>query len=77
MNDRSASGGKEGKMNLELSQEDLILMEFLLSKEESETHVAIHHCRNSDFKDHLKHYYEHVGELLARIRNETQVIQRS
>ena len=55
-------------MNLELSQEDLKLLEFLLSKEESEIHVAIHHCRNNDFKEYLKHHFEHIGELLTRIR---------
>ena len=55
-------------MNLELSHEDLKLLEFLLTKEESELRVAIHHCRNNDFKEYLKHHLAHIGKLLARIR---------
>ena len=58
-------------MNLELSQEDLELMDFLLSKEESEIRVAIHHCRNQDFKEYLKQHCEHTCELLTRIRDVT------
>ena len=37
-------------MNLELSQADLTLMDFLLSKEESETRVAIHHSETKIIK---------------------------
>ena len=69
--------GKEVKMNLELSQEDLELLEFLLTKEEKEISVEIHHCRNSNFKDYLRHSSEHIGKLLARIRNETQFTQQT
>jgi predicted metallo-beta-lactamase superfamily hydrolase len=68
---------KGGKMKLEFSHEDLELMYFLLSKEESETIVEIHHCRNFDFREYLKQHYEHIKELLVRIRNANQVIPQS
>lgn len=64
-------------MNLELSQQDLELIDFLLSKEENETRIAIHHCRNYDFKEYLKRHYELTSILLTRIRNEVKVIQQS
>ena len=61
-------------MNVEFSHEDLMLMDFILSKEESEAHTEIHHCRNLDYKEYLKEQYEHTRDLLARIRNALQVI---
>ena len=61
-------------MNVELSHEDLMLMELILSKEESEAHVEIHHTRNLDYKEYLKKQQEHVRDLLARIRNALQDI---
>ena len=64
-------------MLLEFSHEDLELMYFLLSKEESETIVEIHHCRNFDFREYLKQHCEHIKDLLARIRNANQVISQS
>jgi len=71
------STGKEDRMNIDLSKKDLILIDYLLSKEESEIHVAIHHCRNNDFKDYLKHYCDSIVELMSRVRNEIQVNQES
>jgi hypothetical protein len=68
---------KGGKMKLEFSHEDLELMYFLLSKEESEIIVEIHHCRNFDFRDYLRQHYEHINDLLARIGNANQVISQS
>ena len=59
-------------MNIELSQKDLLLMDFMLSKEESETHIALRHCRNLDFKDSLKEHIEHVRDLQTRIKDSAQ-----
>jgi hypothetical protein len=56
-------------MNVELSKEDLELMNMLLAKEEVETRVEIHHCRNREYKDFLKEREKHVGDLLASVKN--------
>jgi hypothetical protein len=60
---------KEGDMNIELSKEDLMLIDMLLSKEEGMTRVEIHHCKFHDYKNMLKEREKHIGDLLARIRN--------
>lgn len=66
----------EGDMDIELSKEDLMFIEMLLSKEESMTRVEIHHCKFHDYKNMLKERERHIGDLLTRIRNTLAVINR-
>jgi len=61
-------------MNVEFSQEDLELIDFALSKEESEVYEEIRHCRNPNYKEDLKEQYKRTRELLTRIRNPMQAI---
>jgi hypothetical protein len=63
-------------MNVDLSKEDLMLIEMLLSKEEGMTRVEIHHCFSHDYKNFLKEREKHIGDLLARIRNASAVINQ-
>jgi len=56
-------------MNIELSKEDLMLIDMLLSKEEGMTRVEIHHCFSHDYKKFLKERERHIGDLIARIKN--------
>jgi hypothetical protein len=56
-------------MNVDLSKEDLTLIDMLLSKAEGATVVEIHHCKFSEYKDFLKKREKHIGDLLARIKN--------
>jgi len=55
-------------MNIDLSKEDLQLMDMLLSKAEGATAVEIHHCKFSEYKNFLKQREKHIADLLARIR---------
>jgi len=56
-------------MNVELSKEDLQLLDMLLAKEEVQTRVEIHHCKYHEYKDFLKKREKHVGDLLASVKN--------
>ena len=56
-------------MNVELSKEDLQLIDMLLAKEEVETRVEIHHCKHHEYKDFLKKREKHVGDLLVSVKN--------
>jgi len=62
-------------MNVELSKEDLILLDMLLSKEEGKTRVEIHHCSNHDYKNFLKEREKQISNLLARIKNAIAAIK--
>jgi len=55
-------------MNVEFSKEDLQLLDMLLSKEEGETRVEIHHCRDSEYKDFPREREKQIGDILARIK---------
>ena len=55
-------------MTLNLGKDELTLMQMLLSKEEGDTRVEIHHCRDHEYKDYLKQRERCVEELLARVR---------
>lgn len=55
-------------MNIDLSKEDLQLMDMLLSKAEGATAVEIHHCKFSEYKNFLKQREKHIADLLTRIR---------
>jgi hypothetical protein len=63
-------------MNVELTKDDLILLDMLLSKEEGQTRVEIHHCHYHEYKDFLKEREKHIGDLLTRIRNALAVINQ-
>ena len=56
-------------MSIELSKEDLMLIDMLLSKAESVTRIEIHHCKHHEYKDFLKKREKHVGDLLASVKN--------
>jgi hypothetical protein len=62
-------------MNVDLSKEDLTLIDMLLSKAEGATAVEIHHCKFNEYKDFLKQREKHIGDLLARIRNALAAIK--
>jgi len=62
-------------MNIDVSKEDLQLIDMLLSKAEGATAVEIHHCRVSEYKDFLKQREKHIADLLARIRNALAAIK--
>lgn len=55
-------------MNLEITKEDVMLLEELLSKEIKELPVEIHHTFHREFKDHLKDKQHKVEELLGRVK---------
>ncbi len=53
---------------MELSRENLTLLDMLLSKAEVETRIEIHHCRTYGFKDYLKKREEEIGTLRTGIK---------
>ena len=56
-------------MNIDVSKEDLQLIDMLLSQAEGVTAVEIHHCKFSEYKDFLKQREKRIADLLSRIRN--------
>jgi hypothetical protein len=56
-------------MNIELSKDDLALIEMLLAQEESEINIEIHHCRNISYKEYLHERQIEIHDILERIRN--------
>ena len=55
-------------MNLDLSKDDLAILEELLSKEFDDLSVEIHHCKTNKFKNFLKEKQTLVEELLGRVK---------
>lgn len=56
-------------VNLEVTKEELALIKMLLSREEAETRIEIHHARRSfDYRDYLKTREKEVHELLERLQ---------
>jgi len=55
-------------MNMELSQNEVEIIEELLSIEMNTLPVEIHHCRTADYKDMLKSKQRIVSELLDKIK---------
>jgi hypothetical protein len=55
-------------VNLEVSKEELGLINMLLKKEEVITRIELHHARTYAFKDILKERDKIVMELLERIK---------
>ncbi len=56
-------------MNVELSKDDLMLMDMLLSKAESTTLIEIHHCFDYHYKNYLKEREKHIENLLERLKS--------
>lgn len=54
-------------MTIDVSKEDLSLLQMLLGKAEVETRVEIHHAKIFDYKDFLKKRENHIHELLEKI----------
>jgi hypothetical protein len=60
-------------MNVEFSTDDLKLLEMLLSKEEGQARIEIHHCHYHEYKNHLKEREKRISEMLARVRNSLMI----
>jgi hypothetical protein len=56
-------------MTVNLTKEDAALLEMLLTKEEGDTRVEIHHCRDHEYKEYLKAREKRLGDLLARVKD--------
>ena len=56
-------------MDLELSEGELKLLEMLLSKEDGQTRIEIHHCRYHEYKQYLKEREQQITGLLERVRS--------
>ena len=55
-------------MNLELSKDEIDIIKMMLSKEEVETRVEIHHANRSfEFRDYLKDRQKMIHNLLGKI----------
>ena len=55
-------------INLELKKEELILIKRLLTREEAETQIGIHHARRSrDYRTHLESREKEIQDLLEKI----------
>ncbi len=56
-------------INLDVSKEELSLIEMLLVKEEAQTRIEIHHARRPfDYRDYLKTREKEIHNLLERVR---------
>lgn len=56
-------------MKIEFSEDELALMDMLLTQEESETNIEIHHCRNLDYKELLHKKQSEIHEILEKIED--------
>jgi hypothetical protein len=61
-------------MNVEFSKDDLKLLEMLLSKEEVQVRVEIHHCHYHEYKNYLKEREKQIGEMLTRVKGNLAAI---
>jgi len=55
-------------VNVNLNKDDAALLEMLLAKEEGDTRVEIHHCRDHEYKEYLKKRETQIGQLLGRLK---------
>lgn len=55
-------------MNLDLSKEELVIFEELLSREFNDLSVQIHHCWAHEYKHFLKEKQTLVESLLDRVK---------
>jgi hypothetical protein len=63
-------------MELEISRDDLALLDMLLSKAENETRIEIHHCRTREFKDYLKKREGQIDHLLMGVKKTLASLDR-
>ena len=56
-------------MNIDFSNDELMLLDLLLAQEQSETTVEIHHSRNNVYKDLLREKLKMVDSLAARVQS--------
>ena len=56
-------------MNIDLSKDDLMLIDMMLSQELSETNIEIHHCRNVGYKEYLRDRLKAIEELQTRLQS--------
>ena len=56
-------------VNVNLNKDDAALLEMLLAKEEGDTRVEIHHCRDHEYKEYLKRRETQIGQLLGRVKS--------
>jgi hypothetical protein len=55
-------------INLDVSKEELALIEMLLTREEAQTRIEIHHARRSfDYRDYLKTREKEIHDLLGKV----------
>jgi hypothetical protein len=57
-------------MKVDLSAEDLNLIDLLLAQEFGETKLEIHHSRNVNYKEYLKARLALIEDLQARLKKE-------
>jgi len=56
-------------INLDVSKEELSLIEMLLAREEAQTRIEIHHARRSfDYRDYLKTREKEIHDLLVKVQ---------
>ncbi len=55
-------------MTVNLAREEAALLEILLTKEEGDTRVEIHHCRDHAYREYLKGRESQISELLGRVK---------
>jgi hypothetical protein len=60
-------------MKIEVSSEDLKLLEMLLSKEEGQTLIEIRHCHYHEYKHYLMERAKLLSAMLERVRTSRAV----
>ena len=56
-------------MHLDVSKEELSLIEMLLAREEAQTRIEIHHARRSfDYREYLKTREKEIHDLLGKVQ---------
>lgn len=60
-------------MEVTFSREELSTLSTLLSKEESDLKIEIHHTRNRDYRECLKEKEKEIAQMLTRIERAARV----
>lgn len=64
--------------SLEVTQEELALLNMLLNRQEVSTRIEIHHARMSfEYRDYLKSRQKEIDELLEKVRKHLPAEQAS
>ena len=56
-------------MDLEVSKDDLLLLDMILLKEMGETRVEIHHCRSHEYRVFLEDREKQLSAISARVKD--------